>query len=168
VGWVTRWLSVREVRASEKASHRGHGGHRGELERGSGLGDMVASSARSARFGESIAQRSQRPQRGIGEGNLAIGKLSPESALFGPDHDLHATIELLLVHRLVGRHDQARLTEPLCLDSIRIDVHVADYPRFYRFGSALAEVHVVLVAAERISMPFHPEDCLGVAFDQAP
>jgi hypothetical protein len=64
VGWVTRWLSVREVRASAK----------------------------------SIAQRSRRSQRGIGEGNLAIGKLCPESALFSPDHDLHAAIELLLVH----------------------------------------------------------------------
>jgi citrate synthase len=44
--------SVREVRASEKASHRGHRGHRGESEGGSGLGDTVAFSARSAGFGE--------------------------------------------------------------------------------------------------------------------
>ena len=89
------------------------------------------------------------------------------SALFAADHDLDAAVELLLVHRLVGRHDQARLTVPLGLDAIGIDVHVSDHPVFHRFGSALTEVHVVLVAAERVGVAFDPEDRLGVPLDQA-
>src|ERR1700761_9474572 len=50
----------------EKASHRGHGGHRG----GIGLVDergwwtSVADGRETRESGESIAQRSQRPQRG--------------------------------------------------------------------------------------------------------
>jgi hypothetical protein len=91
--------SVREVRVSEKASHRGHGGHRGELERGTGFGDAVASVREVSASGKAS-------HRGHGGGTWLgdeIGKLY--SAFFGADHDLYAAIELLLVHRLVGRHD---------------------------------------------------------------
>jgi hypothetical protein len=48
--------SVREVSASEKASHRGHGGHRGELEKGTGFGDAVAS-VREVRVSEKASHR---------------------------------------------------------------------------------------------------------------
>ena len=90
------------------------------------------------------------------------------STLFRPDHDLDAAIELLFFHRPFGRHDQARLAVTLCLDSIRVDTHVFDQPGFHRFGSALAQVHIVLVAAERVRVAFDPEDRLRVPLDQAP
>jgi hypothetical protein len=76
--WVdTRGLRAR-TRGKGKASHRGHGGHRGRL----GLVDectrvkIVGSRAEHAK-GESIAQRSRRPQREIWVGvRNALGSRS--------------------------------------------------------------------------------------------
>jgi hypothetical protein len=97
VGWVTRWLSVREVRALRK-KHRTEATE-GELEGGSGLGDMVAFSARSARASEKASHRGHGGHKGeLERGTWRSGSLCPESALFSPDHDLHAAVELLLVH----------------------------------------------------------------------
>jgi hypothetical protein len=54
---------VREERASVKASHGGHRGHRGELEGGSGLGDAVAS-VREVRVSEKASHRGHRGHGG--------------------------------------------------------------------------------------------------------
>ena len=60
----------RESGTTGKASHRGHGGHRGGIWVGGEEFDRRQSwrLARIGRNGESIAQRSQRSQRGIGVG----------------------------------------------------------------------------------------------------
>jgi hypothetical protein len=63
--WVDRVASWREPRAVGKASHRGHGGHRGESASWMrGFGGQGGVWAGTARIGESIAQRSRRSQRG--------------------------------------------------------------------------------------------------------
>jgi hypothetical protein len=54
----------------------------------------------------------------------------------------------------------------LGLNSIRIDTHISDQPRFDGFRAALAEVHVVLIAAERIRMAFDPENRLRIPLNQ--
>jgi hypothetical protein len=68
VGRVTRWLRCEKCVLRRKHRTEVTEATEGESEGRSGLGDTVAFSARSARFGESIAQRSRRSQRGIGEG----------------------------------------------------------------------------------------------------
>ena len=64
---VAAWAFGREIKSKRKASHRGHRGHRG----GFGVGGQNSIGGSVRRLGEksgateSIAQRSQRPQRGI-------------------------------------------------------------------------------------------------------
>ncbi len=68
LGWVAKILSVaawafgREIRCNRKASHRGHGGHRGGFGVGgqNSIGGSVGVWARNQVQGESIAQRSRR------------------------------------------------------------------------------------------------------------
>jgi hypothetical protein len=71
--WATPAASGRETRARGKASHRGHGGHRG------GWAVARVFFGRHRRLlgekhalGESIAQRSRRSQRGMGCGRRHI------------------------------------------------------------------------------------------------
>ena len=59
-----------------------------------------------------------------------------------------------------------RLTETLGLNSIRIETHISDQPRFDGFSAALTEVHVVLIAAERIRVAFDPENRLRIPLNQ--
>jgi hypothetical protein len=64
---VESLVSGRERRALGRASHRGHGGHRGGIEGWMAEGSLVVSlvfGARKTRIGQSIAQRSRRSQRG--------------------------------------------------------------------------------------------------------
>ena len=66
--WTSSLLGGKHT-LTERASHRGHGGHRGEFggrwcERA--LGGRRRFWAGNTRFGESIAQRSRRSQRGFG------------------------------------------------------------------------------------------------------
>ncbi len=64
---VDSLASGRERRTSVKASHRGHGGHRGGLRLDGGrlFGGQLGFWAGKRRIRESIAQRSRRSQRGI-------------------------------------------------------------------------------------------------------
>src|ERR1700760_4743943 len=66
---ATPWLMGEKRANLGKASHRGHGGHRGGGLSGRGFGDAMADKRETREFGESIAQRSRRSQRGriIGE-----------------------------------------------------------------------------------------------------
>ena len=89
-------------------------------------------------------------------------------AFFGPDHDLDAAIELLFFDRPVCWHDQVGLAVTLCLNTIRVDIHIGNQPGLHCFGSALAQVHVVLVASEGVCVAFDPEDGLRVTLDQVP
>jgi hypothetical protein len=76
---VTTMASGRESGATGKASHRGHGGHRGGIGVGGqefdhSIGDNHGVWARIGRNGESIAQRS--PKGIAGGGRNLIGKIT--------------------------------------------------------------------------------------------
>jgi hypothetical protein len=89
-------------------------------------------------------------------------------ALLGADDDLDAAIELLFFDRPIGRHDQFCLSVALGLDAIAFDAHVCDQPGLDRFGSALAQVHIILIAPEGVRVAFDPEDRLRVSLNQTP
>ncbi len=70
--WLLRGRERQRLGERGKASHRGHGGHRGglALDRGrlSGTAWLLRGKDAPRGKGESIAQRSRRPQRGISVG----------------------------------------------------------------------------------------------------
>jgi hypothetical protein len=69
MGWVDSRGSRAGTRQKGEASHRGHGGHRGKLGLvGECTWVKIVTHVREHARAESIAQRSRRPQRGIGVG----------------------------------------------------------------------------------------------------